>query len=183
MHIEHLAVPDVVLITPTLFEDQRGFFYESYNARSFESHISSAVHFVQDNHSRSSHGVLRGLHYQLPPHPQGKLVRCVSGKIFDVAVDVRQSSQTFGRWVGAWLSCENNRQLWIPEGFAHGFLAVSESADVIYKTTGYYSPECERSIRFDDIKLNISWPLSYHEMRLSDKDLKAPPLSSAEVFP
>ena len=151
-----------LLLTPRVFADPRGFFYESWNQRTFvealEADGQPARSFVQDNHSRSSQGVLRGLHYQLPPHPQGKLVRCVLGEIFDVAVDLRRGSTTFGGWVGARLSAENHQQLWVPEGFAHGFLTLSEHAEVLYKTTDFWSRDCERAIRWDDPQLGVAWP-------------------------
>jgi len=152
-----------LLITPRVFGDERGFFFESWNQRTFaaalEADGQAAPDFVQDNHSRSSQGVLRGLHYQLPPHPQAKLVRCVQGEIFDVAVDLRRGSATFGQWVGARLSAANHQQLWVPVGFAHGFLTLSEHAEVLYKTTDFWSRDCERAIRWNDPQLAIAWPL------------------------
>ena len=152
-----------LLLTPRVFRDERGFFFESWNQRTFAAALGMSVEkapvFVQDNHSRSSRGVLRGLHYQLPPHPQGKLVRCVLGDIFDVAVDIRRSSPTFGQWVGAVLSGDNQQQLWVPEGFAHGFLTLSEHAEVLYKTTDLWSKDCEGAIRWDDPQVAIAWPL------------------------
>ncbi|HEX7892055.1 MAG TPA: dTDP-4-dehydrorhamnose 3,5-epimerase [Ramlibacter sp.] len=169
-----LALPDVVLLEPKVFGDSRGFFYESYNERAFTEATGIAARFVQDNHSRSAGGVLRGLHYQLQ-QPQGKLVRVVRGAVFDVAVDVRRGSPSFGRWVGAELSEENQRQLWVPEGFAHGFLVLSESADFLYKTTDYYAPEHERSIAWNDPDIGIAWPLA-GEPALSAKDREAGPL-------
>jgi dTDP-4-dehydrorhamnose 3,5-epimerase len=169
------------LITPQLFGDVRGFFFESWNQRSFAAALGLPVEqapvFVQDNHSRSSRGVLRGLHYQLPPHPQGKLVRCIAGEIFDVAVDFRRSSPTFGQWLGVRLSAENHQQLWIPEGFAHGFLTLSDHAEVLYKTTDFWSQECERSLRWNDPKLGIAWPLAQLDGTaplLAKKDAAAP---------
>ena len=166
-----------LLIRPRVFGDDRGFFFESWNYRSFAAALSSdgqsAPDFVQDNHSRSSQGVLRGLHYQLPPYPQGKLVRCVLGEIFDVAVDLRRGSSTFGLWVGATLSAANHQQLWVPAGFAHGFLTLSEHAEVLYKTTDFWSRDCERAIRWDDPQLAISWP-SLTSPMLSEKDAVAP---------
>jgi len=153
-------IPDVIILEPRIFGDERGFFFESFNARTFNQLIGRDVTFVQDNHSRSVQGVLRGLHYQLPPAAQGKLVRCVSGEVFDVAVDLRQGSPTFGQWVGAYLSAENNRQMWIPEGFAHGFAVLSEVADFLYKTTDYYTPALERCIAWNDAEIGIAWPLS-----------------------
>ena len=167
-----------LLMTPRVFGDERGFFLESWNQRAFAAALDAdgqhVPDFVQDNHSRSSRGVLRGLHYQLPPHPQGKLVRCVLGEIFDVAVDLRRGSTTFGKWVGAVLSACNHQQLWVPAGFAHGFLTLSEQAEVLYKTTDFWSRECERAIRWDDPSLAIAWPLQGLEVQLSDKDAVAP---------
>ena len=167
-----------LLMTPRVFGDERGFFLESWNQRAFAAALDvdgqHVPDFVQDNHSRSSRRVLRGLHYQLPPHPQGKLVRCVLGEIFDVAVDLRRGSTTFGKWVGAVLSACNHQQLWVPAGFAHGFLTLSEQAEVLYKTTDFWSRECERAIRWDDPSLAIAWPLQGLEVQLSDKDAVAP---------
>ena len=178
-----------LLITPQVFGDDRGFFYESWNQRRFDEAVGASVCFVQDNHSRSSRGVLRGLHYQLEPEPQGKLVRCPVGEIFDVAVDVRRSSATFGQWVGARLSAESHNQLWVPVGFAHGFLTLSETAEVQYKASGYWSKACERSIRWSDPQLAIAWPLEAlggSEPLLAEKDAAAPTLAEAlaagEVF-
>jgi dTDP-4-dehydrorhamnose 3,5-epimerase len=175
-----------LLLTPRVFGDDRGFFFESWNQQVFaaacEAHGQTAPAFVQDNHSRSSRGVLRGLHYQLLPHPQGKLVRCVVGEIFDVAVDIRRSSPTFGQWVGAVLSGDNKQQLWVPEGFAHGFLTLSEHAEVLYKTTDFWSKECEGAIRWDDPQLAIAWPLDCLggiEPLLAEKDANAPLLAEA----
>lgn len=155
-----LAIPDVILLEPRVFGDGRGFFFESYNRQAFREATGVDPDFVQDNHSRSVKGVLRGLHYQLPPKAQGKLVRVTVGEVFDVAVDIRPGSATFGKWVGEVLSAENKRQMWIPPGFAHGFLTLSETAEFLYKTTDYYSPEHERCIRWDDPTLRIQWPLS-----------------------
>jgi dTDP-4-dehydrorhamnose 3,5-epimerase len=163
------AIPEVLLIEPTVFGDERGFFFESFNQRRFEDAVGHAVTFVQDNHSKSARGVLRGLHYQ-DPRPQGKLVRVTAGAVFDVAVDIRPSSPTFGRWVGEELSAENKRQLWIPPGLAHGFLVLSESAEFLYKTTDYWYPEHERCIRWDDADLAIAWPLHGAVPKLSAKD-------------
>ena len=182
-----------LLLTPRVFGDDRGFFFESWNQQAFaaacEAQGQQAPGFVQDNHSRSSRGVLRGLHYQLPPHPQGKLVRCVVGEIFDVAVDIRRSSPTFGQWVGAVLSGENHQQLWVPAGFAHGFLTLSEHAEVLYKTTDFWSKDCEGAIRWDDPQLAIRWPLDSLggiEPLLAQKDAAAHTLAEAltarEVF-
>ena len=157
MKVTDTKIRDVKLIEPTVFEDERGFFFESFNHKKFEEAIGRSVTFVQDNHSKSSKGVLRGLHYQLPPHAQGKLVRVVQGEVFDVAVDIRKSSSTYGQWVAETLSAENKKQLWIPEGFAHGFLTLSDTAEFLYKTTNYYSSASERSIRWDDPEIDVNW--------------------------
>jgi dTDP-4-dehydrorhamnose 3,5-epimerase len=171
MKVTPLAIPDALLIEPELFRDDRGFFFESFNQKKFEEAIGRKINFVQDNHSKSVKGVLRGLHYQLPPKAQGKLVRVIQGQVFDVAVDIRQSSPTFGKWVGEILSADNKKQLWIPEGFAHGFLTLSDTAELLYKTTDYYSLALERSIIWDDKSINIEWPTQ--KVLLSFKDLKA----------
>jgi dTDP-4-dehydrorhamnose 3,5-epimerase len=188
MQVESFAIVGPLLLTPRVFADERGFFFESWNQRTFSdalgvdpAHVPS---FHQDNHSRSSRGVLRGLHYQLPPEPQAKLVRCVRGAVFDVAVDLRRSSLTYGQWVGALLSDTNHAQLWIPVGFAHGFLTLSDSADVLYKTSGFWSRDCERSLRWDDPALAITWPL--HDLGgqpplLAPKDAAAPDFAAAEA--
>ncbi|MEO7335644.1 MAG: dTDP-4-dehydrorhamnose 3,5-epimerase [Caldimonas sp.] len=176
MQIIRTIIADVLLLEPRVFGDERGFFFESFNKKSFDEAVGHAVNFVQDNHSRSSKGVLRGLHYQLPPQAQGKLVRVTSGTVFDVAADIRLDSPTFGRWVGVELSDSNKRQLWIPPGLAHGFLVLSEIADFLYKTTDYYSPQLERSIRWDDARLAIEWPLEQLTPVLSPKDNTAPSL-------
>lgn len=173
-------IPDVFLIEPQVFGDSRGFFFESYNQRSFSEKIGVEVNFVQDNHSRSGKNVLRGLHYQIE-QAQGKLVRVVSGEIFDVAVDIRKGSPTFGQWVGYLLSAENKQQLWVPAGFAHGFLVVSEMAEVLYKATDYYAPQHERSILWNDPDLAIAWPLK-GEPILSGKDQAGQPFKDAEVY-
>ena len=159
MQATRLAIPDVVLIEPKVFGDDRGFFFESFNQARFEEAIGRPATFVQDNHSRSAKNVLRGLHYQIQ-QPQGKLVRVVQGEVFDVAVDLRKSSPTFGQWAGEVLSADNKRQLWVPEGFAHGFLTLSQTAEFLYKTTDYYHPQSERCIRWDDADLAIDWPLN-----------------------
>ncbi|WP_106478747.1 dTDP-4-dehydrorhamnose 3,5-epimerase [Phytohalomonas tamaricis] len=178
-----LTIPDVILFEPKVFGDDRGFFFESFNQRQFNDAVGYEVSFVQDNHSRSSKGVLRGLHYQLPPMAQGKLVRVVAGEVFDVAVDIRRSSPTFGQWVGAHLSAENKHQLWVPEGFAHGFIVLSDCAEFLYKTTNFYAPEYERSIRWDDSSLAVKWPFDIVEQPiLSEKDNMALPFEKAEVF-
>ncbi|KAA0544795.1 MULTISPECIES: dTDP-4-dehydrorhamnose 3,5-epimerase [Citrobacter] len=180
MNVIKTAIPDVLIFEPKVFGDNRGFFFESFNQRIFEDVTGLKVGFVQDNHSKSSRGVLRGLHYQLPPHAQGKLVRCVAGEVYDIAVDIRKSSITFGQWVGFNLSADNKRQLWIPEGFAHGFLVLSETAEFVYKTTNYYEPQSERAIRYDDQLLNIQWPYNVH-LKLSPKDEAAPLLNTIPV--
>jgi dTDP-4-dehydrorhamnose 3,5-epimerase len=162
------AIPDVLIIEPEVFGDSRGFFYESFNQQAFNKSTGLDVHFVQDNHSRSTKGVLRGLHYQIQ-QPQGKLIRVVNGAVFDVAVDLRESSTTFSQWVGVELSEENHRQMWIPAGFAHGFLVLSERADSLYKTTDYYAPEFERCILWNDPAIGINWPVNLAPT-LSDKD-------------
>jgi dTDP-4-dehydrorhamnose 3,5-epimerase len=175
------AIPDVVVLEPKVFGDARGFFFESYNRRVLEAALGRTVDCVQDNHSRSARGVLRGLHYQLPK-PQAKLVRVIRGAIFDVVVDLRRGSPTFGRTVAETLSDENKRQLWIPEGFAHGFLAVSEVAEVLYKTTDYWHPEHERCIRWDDPDLAIPWPLAGLTPELSKKDAAGVAFRAAATF-
>jgi len=180
MNVIDTAIPDVKIIEPSVFGDERGFFFESYNQRAFDEVIGREIRFVQDNHSRSQKGVLRGLHYQIQ-QSQGKLVRCSLGEVFDVAVDIRKNSPTFGRWVGEVLSAENKRQMWIPEGFAHGFLVLSETADFLYKTTDFYAPQHEHAIIWNDTQLNIKWPLS-QEPSLSQKDQVAPSLSDAALF-
>lgn len=180
MNATRLTIPDVILIEPRIFGDARGYFFESFNQRSFDEAVGRPVRFVQDNQSRSSKGVLRGLHYQVR-QAQGKLVRATFGEIFDVAVDIRRTSPTFGRWVGEVLSADNKRQLWVPEGFAHGFVVLSEYAEVQYKTTDYYAPEHERSIAWNDGELAIDWPLE-GEPVLSAKDLAAAPFASAQYF-
>lgn len=171
MNVIKTAIPDVLIFEPKVFGDERGFFFESFNHKLFEEAVGYPVTFVQDNHSKSSKGVLRGLHYQLPPYAQGKLVRCVAGEVFDVAVDIRKSSLTFGQWVGVHLSGENKRQLWIPEGFAHGFVTLSDTAEFLYKTTDYYHRESEGAIAWNDHELNIQWPVEH--VLLSEKDQNA----------
>lgn len=176
------ALSGVMLLEPKAFGDDRGFFMETFNARTFQELTRCDKPFVQDNHSRSVRGVLRGLHYQLGAHPQDKLVRAVSGEIFDVAVDIRRGSPTYGQWVGEILSAENKRQLWVPVGFAHGFLVLSETAEVIYKVTDYYDPAGERSIRWDDPEIAVRWPYDGAPL-LSGKDAVASAFRDAEVFP
>lgn len=168
MNVIKTAIPDVLIFEPKVFGDARGFFFESFNHKLFEEAVGYQVNFVQDNHSKSSKGVLRGLHYQLPPHAQGKLVRCVAGEVFDVAVDIRKRSPTFGQWVGVHLSGENKRQLWIPEGFAHGFVTLTETAEFLYKTTNYYAPQYEGCLAWNDSQINIDWPIK--DVLLSGKD-------------
>ncbi len=180
MKATRLAIPDVVLIEPKVFGDARGFFFESFNQRAFDEATGTRHQFVQDNHSRSSRGVLRGLHYQIQ-QPQGKLVRVARGAVWDVAVDIRKSSPTFGQWVGAELSEDNQRQLWVPPGFAHGFVVLSETADFLYKTTDYYAPEHERCIAWNDAQLGIDWPYG-GQPSLSTKDAQGMALQAAEVF-
>jgi dTDP-4-dehydrorhamnose 3,5-epimerase len=174
------AIPDVLILEPKVFGDARGFFYESFNARDFAQATGVDVQFVQDNHSKSARGVLRGLHYQIQ-HAQGKLVRVVQGRVFDVAVDLRKSSPTFGKWVGVELSAENSLQLWVPPGFAHGFVVLSESAEFLYKTTDYWYPEHERSLLWNDPAIGIDWPVDF-EPQLAAKDQAGKLLAQAEVF-
>jgi dTDP-4-dehydrorhamnose 3,5-epimerase len=182
MKVIPTALPGVLILEPKVFRDERGFFFESFNRREFDAAVGEPVEFVQDNHSRSQRGVLRGLHYQLPPHAQGKLVRVVSGRIFDAAVDLRRGSPTFGRWVGTELTAAEHRQLWIPAGFAHGFLVLSENADVLYKTTGYYAPAAESAVRWDDPSLAIAWPDPGVPIQLSNKDRAASLWSQSVAF-
>jgi dTDP-4-dehydrorhamnose 3,5-epimerase len=182
MKITPTALPEVLIIEPRVFGDARGFFTESWNEQAFNQAVGTEVRFVQDNHSRSARGVLRGLHYQMAPHTQGKLVRCVSGAVFDVAVDLRKSSPNFGRWEGVELSADNHRQLWVPPGFAHGFLVLSETADFLYKTTDYYAPQTEGCVRWNDPAIGIVWPDVGVAPLLADKDAKAPLLADAKHF-
>ena len=182
MKITPLAISDVIVIEPQLYRDERGFFFESYNQKTFQEKTGISPVFVQDNHSGSVKGVLRGLHYQLPPKAQGKLVRAIEGKIFDVAVDIRKSSPTFGKWVGEILSSENKKQLWVPEGFAHGFLVLSETAEVLYKATNFYDAGSDRCILQNDPKIGIQWNFN-GKIVLSPKDQQGKDLSTAEVFP
>lgn len=181
MKVTPTAIPEVLVIEPKVFGDARGFFYESFNGRAFDEAVGRHVEFVQDNHSRSVKGVLRGLHYQIQ-QAQGKLVRVVRGAVFDVAVDIRKSSSTFGQWVGVELTEGNHKQLWVPEGFAHGFLVVSESADFLYKTTDYYAPAHERAILWDDPRLGIRWPDLGVRPTLSAKDQAGSSLEEAQLF-
>lgn len=181
MKVTPTAIPEVLVLEPQVFGDDRGFFYESFNARRFEQQTGVAAHFVQDNHAKSAKGVLRGLHYQLR-QPQGKLLRVLSGAIFDVVVDLRRSSPFFGRWVGVVLSSENRHQIWVPPGFAHGYVVTSDTAECAYKTTDYWAPELERTILWNDPALGIDWPLAGPPM-LSGKDSQGVPFSEAEYFP
>lgn len=186
MNVIPTALPEVLVFEPRVFGDDRGFFFESYNRKTFATATGLDVEFVQDNHSRSARGVLRGLHYQLV-RPQGKLVRVVAGTVWDVAVDLRKSSPRFGQWVGVELSCENKRQLWVPPGFGHGFIVLSDSADFLYKTTDYWYPEYERAVVWNDPQLAITWPLARLGLpgelpRLAAKDAAAPMLAVAEVY-
>ena len=180
MQIQTTAIPDILILEPTVFGDDRGFFYESFNQKRFAELTGITRSFVQDNHSKSAKGVLRGLHYQIQ-QPQGKLVRVTAGAVFDVTVDLRKNSPSFGRWVGVVLSAANKRQLWIPEGFAHGFLVTSDNAEFLYKTTDYWAPEFERSILWNDPAIGIDWPLD-GEPLLSGKDKAATLLAHADVF-
>lgn len=175
-----LAIPDVILFEPEVFGDDRGFFFESFNQAQFEEAVGRKITFTQDNHSKSAKNVLRGLHYQIQ-QPQGKLVRVISGEVFDVAVDIRRASPTFGRWVAERLSAENKKQLWIPEGFAHGFVVLSDSAEFLYKTTDYYAPKYERCIAWNDSSLAIAWP-NENKPLLSTKDMQGLALASIEIF-
>ena len=181
MNVIETEIPEVLLIEPKVFGDERGFFMESFNQRNFFEKTGVNLEFVQDNHSRSSQGVLRGLHYQIQ-QAQGKLLRATFGEIFDVAVDIRKNSPNFGKWVGYLLSAENKRQLWVPPGFAHGFFVVSETADVLYKTTDYYAPEYERSILWNDSEIGISWPINGIEVKLSQKDKDGTTLKEADLM-
>ena len=180
MKVTPTAIPEVLIIEPKVFGDSRGFFFESFNQEAFNQATGTSVQFVQDNHSRSAKGVLRGLHYQIQ-HPQGKLVRVVQGAVFDVAVDIRASSPTFGQHVGVELSAENKRMLWVPEGFAHGFVTISDTAEFLYKTTDYYAPQFERGIAWNDPDLGIQWPVA-GAPSLSAKDQQAKRLAEAEHF-
>ena len=174
------AISEVLVLEPKVFGDDRGFFFESFNQRDFAKATGLDAHFVQDNHSKSSHGVLRGLHYQIQ-HPQGKLVRVIQGTVFDVAVDLRRSSPTFGSWVGVELSADNKKQLWVPPGFAHGFVVISEYAEFLYKTTDYWYPEHERSLLWCDVSLGVAWP-PVGEPKLAAKDAAAKPLNESDLF-
>jgi dTDP-4-dehydrorhamnose 3,5-epimerase len=180
MKVTPLNIPDVLLIEPEIFGDDRGFFFESFNQNKFEEAIKQKINFVQDNHSKSVKGVLRGLHYQLTPKAQGKLVRVIQGEVFDVAVDLRQSSPTFGKWVGEIISADNKKQLWIPKGFAHGFLTLSDTAEFLYKTTDFYSKDHEEAIQWNDKTIGIDWPMK--DVSLSSKDNAALSFKEAKYF-
>ena len=182
MNVIKTEIPDVLIFEPKVFSDERGFFFESFNQKVFEEAVGRKVKFVQDNHSKSSKGVLRGLHYQLEPYAQAKLVRCMVGEVFDVAVDIRKSSPTFGKWVGVNLSAENKHQLWIPEGFAHGFLVLSNTAEVLYKTNNYYNKENERNIIWNDNTIDIDWPELNINVILSTKDKCAAHINKIDYF-
>ncbi len=182
MKVTPTAIADLLIIEPKVFGDSRGLFYESFNQQAFNKALDADVQFVQDNHSRSAKGVLRGLHYQMPPFAQGKLVRVVRGAVWDVAVDIRKSSATFGQWVGVELNEDNHKQFWIPPGFAHGFVVLSDTADFLYKTTAYYSPTHDRGIRWDDPAINIAWPATGIAPQLSAKDAATKLLSESETF-
>ena len=182
MNVTPTALPGVLLLEPKLFADERGYFLESFNQRTFEAAIGQSISFVQDNHSSSARGVLRGLHYQLPPHAQGKLVRVVQGAAFDVAVDIRKGSPTYGRWCGATLDAVRHQQLWIPPGFAHGFLALEDDTHFLYKTSAYYARDSERSIAWNDRSIGIDWPDLGTPPVLAAKDAAAPSLANAETF-
>ncbi|MHD0421359.1 dTDP-4-dehydrorhamnose 3,5-epimerase [Escherichia coli] len=182
MNVIKTEIPDVLIFEPKVFSDERGFFFESFNQKVFEEAVGRKVKFVQDNHSKSSKGVLRGLHYQLEPYAQAKLVRCMVGEVFDVAVDIRKSSPTFGKWVGVNLSAENKHQLWIPEGFAHGFLVLSNTAEVLYKTNNYYNKENERNIIWNDNTIDIDWPEFNINVILSTKDKCASHINKIDYF-
>lgn len=181
MKVAPTRIPDVLIIEPKVFGDDRGFFFESFNQKAFNEAIGQNITFVQDNHSKSTKNVLRGLHYQLPPKAQGKLVRVVQGEVFDVAVDLRKSSKTFGQWVGEIISAENKKQFWIPPGFAHGFLTLSDTAEFLYKTTDYYAPEYERSVLWNDSTVCIAWPFQ-GQPKLAEKDAGASLFSQVEIF-
>ena len=181
MEFERLSIPEVILFKPKIFKDERGFFFESFKSHVFQEATGLDLNFLQDNHSQSVRGVLRGLHYQLPPHAQGKLVRVTHGEVYDVAVDIRKSSPTFGKYVGATLSDKNHHQLWVPPGFAHGFITLSDTADFLYKTTDVYHPQSERSIRYDDKTLNITWYFDGTPL-VAPKDLNAVSFLEADYF-
>ena len=180
IHFRKLKIPDLLIIEPQVFKDERGFFFESYNQKDFENTVGKKITFVQDNHSKSSKGVLRGLHYQSEPFEQAKLVRVIQGEVWDVAVDIRYNSPTYGEWCGEILSAENKKQFWIPEGFAHGFLVTSKEAELCYKTTNFYKPEYEECISYNDEDLNIEWPKLDCNFLLNSRDLRAKKFSESE---
>ena len=181
MKVTATKIPGLLIIEPRVFGDERGFFFESFNEQAFNAATGNTLPFVQDNHSKSTKGVLRGLHYQLPPRAQGKLVRVIQGEVFDVAVDIRKGSPTYGQWVAEILSADNKKQMWIPPGFAHGFLTLSDTAEFLYKTTDYWSPEHERAILWNDATLKIDWPLHGLTPQLAAKDAAAVAFSAAEI--
>ncbi len=182
MKFTPLAIPDLLILEPNVFEDQRGFFFESFNQFEFDKTIGSKITFVQDNHSKSTKGVLRGLHYQIPPKGQGKLIRVIRGEIYDVAVDLRKTSPTFGQWVGEVISAANKKQIWIPEGFAHGFVTLSDDAEILYKATDFYSPIHEQCLIWNDPKINITWPSIKNNFIISHKDTNGKSLSELVLF-
>ncbi len=182
MKFTPLAISGVLILEPNVFEDQRGFFFESFNQSEFEKTIGSKITFVQDNHSKSTKGVLRGLHYQIPPKGQGKLIRVIQGEIYDVAVDLRKTSPTFGQWVGEVISAANKKQIWIPEGFAHGFVTLSDDSEILYKATDFYSPIHEQCLIWNDPKINIIWPHIENNFIFSHKDINGKPLSELVLF-
>jgi dTDP-4-dehydrorhamnose 3,5-epimerase len=182
MVVKPTPLPGVLVLEPKRFGDERGFFMESFNQQAFDAAVGSRIEFVQDNHSASQRGVLRGLHYQTPPHAQGKLVRVVRGSAFDVALDIRRGSETFGRWFGLTLDAKDHRQLWIPPGFAHGFLALEDDTHFLYKTTDFYAKDCERAIAWNDPAVGIQWPALGMAPLLAPKDAAAPPLAAADLF-
>ncbi len=183
MIFKPLSIPDIILFEPKVFKDHRGFFLESYNQKLFQKATGVPPTFVQDNHSQSNRGVLRGLHYQINPQAQGKLVRVIQGEVFDVAVNLRKSSPSFGKWVGEILSAENKKQLWIPKGFAHGFVTLSDTAELLYKVTDYYNKDFERCIHWKDPQIGIDWKIEEKDISLSEKDSQGTSLSKAEIFP
>jgi dTDP-4-dehydrorhamnose 3,5-epimerase len=182
MKFTPLAIPDILVFEPDVFEDQRGFFFESFNQSQFENVIGRKITFVQDNHSKSIKGVVRGLHFQLPPKEQGKLIRVIQGQIYDVAVDLRKKSPTFGQWVGEVLSAANKKQIWIPEGFAHGFITLSDDSEILYKATDFYSPNHEQCLIWNDPEINVRWPHTKDNYIFSDKDKKGKALSELSLF-
>ena len=182
MKFTPLSIPDILIFEPNVYEDQRGFFFESFNQSEFEKAIGKKITFVQDNHSKSTKGVLRGLHYQMPPKGQGKLIRVIQGEIYDVAVDLRKTSPTFGQWVGEVISAANKKQIWIPEGFAHGFVTLSDDSEILYKATDFYSPIHEQCLIWNDPEINITWPHIENNFIFSQKDTNGMPLSEITLF-